>query len=613
MRIKFTGLVVEGFGSFREPYVLDLTAKGIWVVKGRNGAGKTTLFSALCWALYKVNLKGVNNSQVATWKENRQTGFKGTRVVLTAETETHSYMIARHLKYKGTTKGLKAGDALMIFRAPIGTKITEAHLVGEEHYKKDMQQYINRLVGMDAKTFVNSVLFGQRMSRLVESDNNEKRKLFENLFELDFIQQAKTNADAKDGELLKEYQDQEKEWTAKDGEITSLDDKIKREEELKTNFENQKAQDIASAENVLRQKEGAIELLQEKVKEYEAYKEEPVEPEPGEAEEDLEEAKEELEKILEGVGIFEQSMSEYRVSIQGKTNKIKELEEQEIKEKCDTCGQPLKEEDIAHVKKTTKTEISTLKRTRTTLENKKKEVEGKLEAIKKDKEDQEAVVEELKAKVNSGSSDYENDKLKHEMYKNAKTNLTNGENAVATAKENLETIKNRKSPSIDIDGLKAELETAKGELKLIDEKKSEIEQARTRVQWWIKEGFSSKGIKAFVFNAMLSRLNSYVERYASRLGVHVHFSVDLEKASKPFITTCHKDGVQLNYAELSGGEKQRIDIALAFAMHDLVGDVSGTNLLVMDEVFEGLDDEGVEVVFDLIRVKAGDDKTVFIC
>ena len=60
-----------------------------------------------------------------------------------------------------------------------------------------MQTYINDLLGIDAKTFVNSILFGQRMKRLVESDNDEKRELLEKLFELSFTAEAKERAKTK--------------------------------------------------------------------------------------------------------------------------------------------------------------------------------------------------------------------------------------------------------------------------------------------------------------------------------------------------------------------------------------------------------------------------------
>jgi DNA repair exonuclease SbcCD ATPase subunit len=133
-----------------------------------------------------------------------------------------------------------------------------------------------------------------------------------------------------------------------------------------------------------------------------------------------------------------------------------------------------------------------------------------------------------------------------------------------------------------------------------------------KVLWWINKGFSASGLKAFVFNAMLTQLNLYVERYAERLGVRVKFSVDLSKASRPFVTTCYKNEVEVEYGELSGGEKQRVDVALAFAMHDLVSHTALVNILIMDEVFEGLDGDGVETVYDLIRLKAGDGKAVYI-
>jgi DNA repair exonuclease SbcCD ATPase subunit len=111
---------------------------------------------------------------------------------------------------------------------------------------------------------------------------------------------------------------------------------------------------------------------------------------------------------------------------------------------------------------------------------------------------------------------------------------------------------------------------------------------------------------------MLNKLNEYAAKYADRLGFAIRFSVDLEKASRPFTTQIiRSDGLSVTYADLSGGEKQSVDICLAFAMHDLLSHKIPLNVLILDEVFEGLDREQIEAAFELIRLKAGN-RTVFV-
>jgi len=112
---------------------------------------------------------------------------------------------------------------------------------------------------------------------------------------------------------------------------------------------------------------------------------------------------------------------------------------------------------------------------------------------------------------------------------------------------------------------------------------------------------------------MLSNLNKAILKYADRLGVVVQFSIDMDKASKPFLTNCFKtDGTQMLYEELSGGEQARINIATAFAIYDIISTSKVSfNILFLDEVFEGLDEEGLYESFDLLRTMA-ENKSVFV-
>ena len=68
----------------------------------------------------------------------------------------------------------------------------------------------------------------------------------------------------------------------------------------------------------------------------------------------------------------------------------------------------------------------------------------------------------------------------------------------------------------------------------------------------------------------------------------------------------------VDFNRVSGGQQQRVNVCIAFAMHDLVSSSkTSINLLVMDEKFEGLDADGTEAAFELIRAKA-EDKSVYV-
>lgn len=124
---------------------------------------------------------------------------------------------------------------------------------------------------------------------------------------------------------------------------------------------------------------------------------------------------------------------------------------------------------------------------------------------------------------------------------------------------------------------------------------------RDHLVWWNGSAFSSAGIKAQVFDAMLTNLNVIVDKYAGMVGMGIRFSVNLDTARKNFEVEVMYRGETVGYDELSGGEQQRVDVATIFACHELLSAKIDTNILILDEVFEGLDLDGIEIVFSMLR------------
>lgn len=75
------------------------------------------------------------------------------------------------------------------------------------------------------------------------------------------------------------------------------------------------------------------------------------------------------------------------------------------------------------------------------------------------------------------------------------------------------------------------------------------------------------------------------------------------------ITYCGK-----MFDSLSGGEKQRCDLILQFAIRDLLQTYLGysANILVLDEIFDGLDKQATTKIIDLITTKLSDIESIFI-
>ena len=131
-------------------------------------------------------------------------------------------------------------------------------------------------------------------------------------------------------------------------------------------------------------------------------------------------------------------------------------------------------------------------------------------------------------------------------------------------------------------------------------------------QWMISTPLSNKGLKAYLFNSLLERLNDKLLNYTSILKLRASFEVDMDKSNKDINTTVYgPDDIPVLYEDLSGGQQQLINVATALALHDVVTGIQPFNILILDEVFEGLDRDNIHKVTDLLQMKA-DNNEVYI-
>ena len=79
------------------------------------------------------------------------------------------------------------------------------------------------------------------------------------------------------------------------------------------------------------------------------------------------------------------------------------------------------------------------------------------------------------------------------------------------------------------------------------------------------------------------------------------------------------NNLEITYAgktfdNLSGGEKQRVDIMLQFALRDLMNKYFNidSNIIVLDEITDYLDKQACQAVIKLITEKLNDTESVFI-
>jgi DNA repair exonuclease SbcCD ATPase subunit len=670
-QIRILDIVAEGFRSLSERTTVNLDRPGLNLVKGTNGVGKTTVFEALVWCLFGTNLKGTTADKIPTWPETRTEAFQGTYVNVTLDVDGERYSIVRTIGWSGG-QGIGRDDL-----AILGHKNEGVH-------KKDVQVQIDQLLGMDSRTFMNSILFGQRMSKLVETSNKDKRDLFETLFEATFIEEAKKKA-------LKEITELKVEESEADSNVIILGDRCEslrraaeNQQQILDNFDKQKQEDVEAAyEKVadlqadITKKEEDIAYYQEIVDEWNqaAWDKEMDEIDNtinayNEMKKNEEGPKQKWDEATQAVGkaARAETVAATNVNLQKKRDEqwvldkaadvtllkdeLQELMNTQteklnaVADLCYACGQALDPADVEAVKTSIKANFAPqLESVNIRLGDRRGETPPpsnlpELERIHKEAKEDLTQAREKEAKLKKAydaaveknkalTQSYNNalsrdDRLNEELreYESKAGLLTDAKNDLAVLRGQIgafqsayETEMDRKPPVFEksVPELHEEYTAACTDYDIAMEKLKAVQHEIALHSWWSSKGFAATGLPSFVFKAMLDGLNNNVQEYADRLGVSIEFSINLGRASKPFTTICSVgDRIDKEYKEFSGGQKQRLDIVLIFAMHKLVSAGSNINVMIMDEVFEGLDEAGEAAVFDLVREMTEHGKAVYI-
>lgn len=540
--LTFTRLNIQGFCSI-DSFSLQLNQDCTVLIKAPNGFGKSTLLNALVWALYGKNIKGV--SEVNTWKEYQPKDYKGTMVEVFFQKNQDSYKVIRCQKFKDYLEdGAKGNDRLII--------IKNAEIINIKG-KNELQNAINKELGLSYLLFMNSIMFGQGIKRLIQESNSDKKKLFEEVFDLEYLNLAKGIANQDKAVILNEINQLESE-------------SLSLKKELEANKE---------AYFDLRDREKSFK---QKIKEERR---------------ELKQDREKLTKLL--IEKQKQIKDEVNASLQIKIKKQNELIldlRSKIKDAKNLSNVPLKKVIKELV---IQLEAGHYKRA---LRDAKLIYKAFSDLDKYDKEYQEALerLEEFSS-VN-------------DRYKKLKSDCDDIASDIASIDEDLAKLKQEKlkvmSPKY-----KQKLKEIRKNLRKVDEDFHNKELELENYNWLINDPLGNNGIKAYLFDSSLEFLNKCLDKYSEVLGFRIEFNIDLGTARKEFVTLIERDGIIIDYDELSGGEKQLVCVAMAFAMNEALTASKGINLAFLDEVFESLSSDNIEIVTSLIRY-IFKEKTLFL-
>jgi DNA repair exonuclease SbcCD ATPase subunit len=558
-------------------YVWD--RPGINIIQGKNGSGKTTLISALPWVLYGETLKG----SVEPWVLGKN--YKGTKVTLYLRNGLEDVTIIRCKDYKGKVSGMLGGNKIFLY---IGES-----LITSLRDKKDVQKAINRMMGVSFTLFKNSILFGQKLTRLLQESGTKQKELFDEAFNTAFINTARKSASIHYESLLATLGKQKHSKEL-------LDLKLANQIALLNNKREEKRR-------VLKERTEALANIDKQLAEIQKFIDNFVVPDKANEDELLS-----LEKKLANYNnllLPKKSLDDdyFRkdfeaTQLKGEQKALGQDLRSAIVNKnsgiCSYCKQPL---DSEHKK----IHQDTLKRTREEKEKKLvainnrivqildevSEIDKKLKKLKPIEEDWrkvEARIRTLRAEI----SKYDPSELKSKKLYKERMLIIRDETA------------SRPLPKFKVKAIIGKVEHCKN---LIAMQEAEITRSQKQIDnyvWLINFALSNKGLKAYIFNSLLYSINQELKVFESLLGFRIEFTIDLESGNKNFQASLSQGESKVQYTDLSGGEQQLVDICLALSINSAIPTSNNFNLLILDEVFESLDPSNTELISDILVEKA---------
>lgn len=591
MVVKFNKIKLYNFCSYAEAEI-ELNDKGFCLVSGRNsckkdnalsnGSGKSTIWSAICYALTGETISGLK-SNFKNINLNLDDGF----VELDFNVDTDNYIVTRYFSPKSDLKVIKNNIDIS------GKGIRESTKILSENLPDLTKDLIS-----------STIIFGQGMPNKFSSFNPVGRKeLLEKLTKSDFmIEDIKVRIANRLASLNQDLRKYEDSLLVANTQLTINKTTLSGLEHDKANFKildydnlianNNKnidlyAKQLEQISNSLNQLDQELEQANEKIIELSTQK--------------AEASKIEADNYAAAYNAAnsEKVKKETEIAfIKSELSKIKN-----IKDVCPTCGQKIPgvlkpntdeqekqlqiynneyAEIIARLNQYAEKHKGYLQ----TIDSSFSEIPTLTEKIKLDKQQ----VNNLKAQFNNYTEQLNAEKEKLIQNTFDKNNANKVFNTIVQK----------------IDEVNTNISQITTEINLTSAAKLEIDSHIAVVKKI--ESLVKRDFRGYLLYNIIDYLNKKSKEYSKIVFNNEELNICLDGNA---IDISFAGKV---YESLSGGEKQRVDIIVQFAIRDLLQTYFNysSNILVLDEITDNLDKLATNRIFDLITNKLRDIKSIFI-
>jgi DNA repair exonuclease SbcCD ATPase subunit len=592
---------------------VDLSNRGLCRIAGENsddttsssnGAGKSSIIEGLYWGLFGETLRNIKSADGVVNNRSR----KDCSVVVDLYEEGTSYRIERYRKHS------KYKNNLYLF-------INDVDSRGRDN--KETQGYIEDILGMDKMSFANSVVFGQghgkNLKRFSEMTDSEKKETLEKILNLEVFVKSHALVKEKIKDLSQAQSLCWRDMDALGGRISSLEDRIQGAEGKSAQFHTQKREEVEKLEDKISKISSVVLSLREKLEALGSVDAE-----------DLETSINECDTLIQGelrrknrlVEIFTEKSSRQKSIKRGIEDKIRHFEaqteklagEESVGAPCEYCGNMVTSQSIFHARDGFEFEIVDLGRSVETLE-------GKISTLTQAYKSRLNSIEEGIAEAEEFKKEQQSTLRRAQQGERRRAEFQAKVEAQTEVLHTYESALSKAQASENV--WEAALVDYREELKALrDEEEALSEQLETLsvdleyYSFWLA-GFSRSGIRSYLLDQVVPFLNERVGHYLGILtdgGIEAKFSTVKQLSSGEYRDNFNLEISNRNAAQTyegnSGGERRRIDLGVALGFNDFLASRSGKrfNILILDEVFEGVDADGlyfvIKVLEDISRRKS---------
>lgn len=590
--LQFNKLIIHNFGSYNHSEV-DLQGRGFCLVSGRNnykkdnaisnGSGKSFLWSGICYALtgetiggLKSNLKNINIEENLCY------------VTLDFNADKDNFEITRYIAPKSDLKIIKNG--------------VDVSGKGLRESEKKLGEF---LPDITKDLIASTIIIGQGMPNKFSSFSPSGRKeLLEKLTKSDFmIEDIKNRVSARQIDLQRKVRDFEDSLIANETQVQMAQTALKRlvaerDGAVKPDFDIE----IKKSEDYRAELQASIEESTKKVEELEKTIEALSTELLNKTNEKAAKTNLELEAYNTKNGQLSSAQLELKFKIANLETEVRKLKA--IKDTCPTCGQKLpnvekpsteeQENEIASLQsrlaEVNAQIMSCNEKHRQYVAEINSEFDADLNRIRQDINNIKIEISNIKSFVSSQAQLFNIEKTKLDKLVYDKQNYDNyWSNLLLNIKKYEESIASI-SNVINITNIsKTDLQDRLAVIKKMDT--------------LIKRDF-----RGYLLTNIISYIDTKAKDYCETVFGTRELNVYLDGNALD-ITYCGK-----MFDSLSGGEKQRVDLILQFAIRDMLTVYlnASSNILVLDEITDFLDRQSCKSVMNLLEKELNTTESVFI-